>query len=442
MPFMRNVGTPQGDSLNPVLFTIYLENALREIRTTLPEPNSSCGREIPSEIAYADDVDFIGHDYANIAKIQESLEKYQLKVNTDKTEFTLLSKSEEDWKKVKKVGSLIDDNEDIERRKQLSSTALSRLNNLWLKDNKIKTATKIHLYKSLAVDKAYFAGTDRSGCNIVCSLARRNARQVDVWLFLEIPGIGCLQHPRHPDVDIHFTNGSTFSAGGLTFEVIEPMKTWKISFSGKLRKGLCNSNSDKTSEFVETSFSFIWKAFSPPFNLHTDMVPENVSREPKNSNILYQQWGELRGRLNVEGLDEQHLYLQCVRERLVGEKDWSMSHRYIVNHIYLQNVLSHVKSAINEQRPKFSTSRTLLLHDNAGPHKARATTQSPWELGIQVLPHPAYSPDLAPFDFWLFLILKDRLAGRKFDRIQDLAKAVNSELRTTQEEDYQGVFWK
>ncbi|GFR83905.1 very-long-chain enoyl-CoA reductase [Elysia marginata] len=101
IPFMSNVGTPQGDSLSPVIFTIYLENALREIRTTLPEPNSSYGR-VPSEIAYADDVDFIGHDYVNIAKIQKTLEKHQLKVNTDKTEFTLLSKSEEDWKKVKK----------------------------------------------------------------------------------------------------------------------------------------------------------------------------------------------------------------------------------------------------------------------------------------------------------------------------------------------------
>ncbi|GFR67922.1 transposase [Elysia marginata] len=109
---------------------------------------------------------------------------------------------------------------------------------------------------------------------------------------------------------------------------------------------------------------------------------------------------------------------------------------------YVQNVLSQVKSAINEQRPKVSTSRTLLLHDNAGPHKARATIQSLRELGIQVLPHPAYSPDLAPYDFWLFAILKDRLAGRKFDRIQDLVKAVNSELRTISEEDYQGMFRK
>ncbi|GFR88443.1 transposase [Elysia marginata] len=109
---------------------------------------------------------------------------------------------------------------------------------------------------------------------------------------------------------------------------------------------------------------------------------------------------------------------------------------------YVQNVLSPVKSAINEQRPKVSTSRTFFLHDNACPHKARATTQSLRELGIQVLPHPAYSRDLAPFDFWFFPTLKDRLAGRKFDRIQDLAKAVNSELRTLPNEHYQGVIRK
>ncbi|GFR71122.1 transposase [Elysia marginata] len=109
---------------------------------------------------------------------------------------------------------------------------------------------------------------------------------------------------------------------------------------------------------------------------------------------------------------------------------------------YLQNELSQVKSAINEQRPKVSTSRTLLLYDNVGPHKARATTQSLRELGIQILAHPAFSLDLAPCDFWLLTILKDRLAGQKFDGIQDLAEAVNSELRTIPEEDYQGVFCK
>ena len=34
--FISNVGTPQGDSLCPVLFIAYIEHALKEVRTTLP----------------------------------------------------------------------------------------------------------------------------------------------------------------------------------------------------------------------------------------------------------------------------------------------------------------------------------------------------------------------------------------------------------------------
>ena len=73
--FISNVGTPQGDSLSSVLFIVYLEHALKEVRTTLPRPIVKYEKEIPNEIAYADDV--------NINEIQETLHKYQLKVNTD-----------------------------------------------------------------------------------------------------------------------------------------------------------------------------------------------------------------------------------------------------------------------------------------------------------------------------------------------------------------------
>ena len=79
--FISNVGTPQGDSLSPVLFIVYLEHALKEVRTTLTRPIVKYEKEIPNEIAYADDVDFIGQDYVNINEIQETLHKYQLKVN-------------------------------------------------------------------------------------------------------------------------------------------------------------------------------------------------------------------------------------------------------------------------------------------------------------------------------------------------------------------------
>lgn len=36
------------------------------------------------------------------------------------------------------------------------------------------------------------------------------------------------------------------------------------------------------------------------------------------------------------------------------------------------------------------------------------------ELGYELLPHPPYSPDLAPSDFFLFADLKRMLAGKKF----------------------------
>ena len=49
----------------------------------------------------------------------------------------------------KKVGSLIGDTEDIERRKQLSNIALNKLKTVWISRDKIKRTTKIKLYNAL-----------------------------------------------------------------------------------------------------------------------------------------------------------------------------------------------------------------------------------------------------------------------------------------------------
>ena len=46
--------------------------------------------------------------------------------NMDKTEYTSTSKSE-GWKEVEIVGSLIDDDKDVERGKQLATVALYKL---------------------------------------------------------------------------------------------------------------------------------------------------------------------------------------------------------------------------------------------------------------------------------------------------------------------------
>ena len=54
----------------------------------------------------------------------------------------------------------------------------------------------------------------------------------------------------------------------------------------------------------------------------------------------------------------------------------------------------------------------LLQYDNAKPHTSAATLDATAHLGFTVLPHPAYSPDLAPSDFQLFSKVKEELRSK------------------------------
>ncbi|UYV71584.1 hypothetical protein LAZ67_8003772 [Cordylochernes scorpioides] len=46
------------------------------------------------------------------------------------------------------------------------------------------------------------------------------------------------------------------------------------------------------------------------------------------------------------------------------------------------------------------------------------------KLGFEVLEHPAYSPDLAPSDYFLFGLLKKELKGKRFDSDEDVQKGL------------------
>ena len=52
-------------------------------------------------------------------------------------------------KRSKTVRSFLDDDKDVERRKQLVTIALCKLNDVWIMGNKLKTSTKTELYKCL-----------------------------------------------------------------------------------------------------------------------------------------------------------------------------------------------------------------------------------------------------------------------------------------------------
>jgi len=56
----------------------------------------------------------------------------------------------------------------------------------------------------------------------------------------------------------------------------------------------------------------------------------------------------------------------------------------------------------------------LFLRDNTKPHTIAATSAAIESIEFQVVPHPLYSPDMAPSDFWLFAVLKKHLKGIYF----------------------------
>ena len=59
-------------------------------------------------------------------------------------------------------------------------------------------------------------------------------------------------------------------------------------------------------------------------------------------------------------------------------------------------------------------------------------------MGIKTVPHPPYSPDLAPCDFWLF----PKLRGCRYETIEEMKEAVMKVIDTLTQEDFHGAFEK
>ena len=59
-------------------------------------------------------------------------------------------------------------------------------------------------------------------------------------------------------------------------------------------------------------------------------------------------------------------------------------------------------------------------------------------MGTNTVPHPPYSPDLAPCDFWLF----PKLRGCRYETIEEMKEAVTKVIDTLTQDDFHGAFQK
>jgi histone-lysine N-methyltransferase SETMAR len=71
-------------------------------------------------------------------------------------------------------------------------------------------------------------------------------------------------------------------------------------------------------------------------------------------------------------------------------------------------------------KPQGKQDRIYFLHDNARPHIAKSTREKLLKLGWVTVPHPSYSPDLAPTDYHLLHSLSNHVREKKFDDEDDL----------------------
>jgi transposase len=62
------------------------------------------------------------------------------------------------------------------------------------------------------------------------------------------------------------------------------------------------------------------------------------------------------------------------------------------------------------------------------------------ENSMKPAPHPPYSPDLAPSDFYLFGYVKGRLTGQIFESREDLFEAIVEILRSIPREKLMEAF--
>lgn len=98
--------------------------------------------------------------------------------------------------------------------------------------------------------------------------------------------------------------------------------------------------------------------------------------------------------------------------------------------------LAEVHQQVRPERDK-----VVLLHDNARPHVAKLTKKKLKQLDWEVVPHAAYSPDLAPSDYHLFQALAHFLSDKSFDDFDGLKSGIETFFKSLSPEFFaKGIF--
>ena len=92
--------------------------------------------------------------------------------------------------------------------------------------------------------------------------------------------------------------------------------------------------------------------------------------------------------------------------------------------MYYANLLDQQRTAVLEKRRVNLSKGVLLQQDNARVNICKVAMDAVERNGYELILHPAYSPDLAPSDFFPFPNLKKDIRGCHFRSDEEVVTAV------------------
>ena len=100
--------------------------------------------------------------------------------------------------------------------------------------------------------------------------------------------------------------------------------------------------------------------------------------------------------------------------------------------------LDKLNDSLKQKRPELINRKSVVFHQvNARPHTSLLARQKLLELGWDILPHPPYSPDLAPSDYYLFRSLQNFLDGKTFTSNEEVKNHLNQFFASKEQKFYE-----
>lgn len=133
--------------------------------------------------------------------------------------------------------------------------------------------------------------------------------------------------------------------------------------------------------------------------------PSTPKAKIHGSKVMLCIWWDMKGVVYYELLKE--------RETITGQ-------------VYRRQLMT-LQQALAAKRPKWDKrhNKIILQHDNARPHVAIPVKNHLNRQNWEILPHPPYSPDLAPSDYHLFRSMQSALAQQHFTSYENVKKWVD-----------------